>query len=48
MEPDLARMLPSPWSDQMSFFVLLAIPCRHDVEHIEALLEWRASRAASS
>jgi hypothetical protein len=48
MEPDLARMLPSPWGDQMSFFVLLAIPCRHDVEHIEALLEWRASRGASS
>jgi len=44
MEPDLARMLPSPWGGQMSFHVLLSIPCRHDMEHVEALLEWRVAR----
>lgn len=43
MESDLARSLPSPWGGQMSFHVLLSIPCRHDMEHVEALLEWRTS-----
>jgi hypothetical protein len=43
MEPDLARLLPSPWSGTMSFHVLLSIPCRHDMEHVEALLDWRAA-----
>jgi hypothetical protein len=43
LEPDLARMLPSPWGGQMSFHVLLSIPCRHDMEHVEALLAWHAS-----
>lgn len=43
LEPDLARMLPSPWGGEMSFYVCLAIPCRHDMEHIEALLAWRQS-----
>ena len=42
-EPDLARMLPSPWNEQMSFHVLLSIPCRHDMEHIKSLVEWYAS-----
>jgi hypothetical protein len=41
LEPDLARTLPSPWGGAMSFHVLLSIPCRHDMEHVEALLEWR-------
>jgi len=43
MEPDLVRALPSPWSGTMSFHVLLSIPCRHDMEHVEALLEWRSA-----
>ncbi len=39
-EPDLARMMPSPWTGEMSFYTCLAIPCRHDMEHIDALLAW--------
>ncbi len=46
LEPDLARMIPSPWGGQMSFFVWLAISCRHDMEHVESLLAWRASQSA--
>ncbi len=42
LEPDLARMLPSPWGD-MSFYTLLAIPCRHDMDHVEPLLAWYKS-----
>lgn len=45
LEPDLGRMLPSPWGGEMSFYVCLAIPCRHDLEHVEALLEWHRSQA---
>jgi uncharacterized protein YdbL (DUF1318 family) len=45
MEPDLGRMLPSPWSGEMSFYVCLAIPCRHDMEHVEALLAWHTSQS---
>lgn len=48
MEPDLARLLPSPWSGQMTWYVCLAIPCRHDMEHVEALLAWHASSEAGS
>jgi hypothetical protein len=47
MEPDLGRRLPSPWGGQMTWYVCLAIPCRHDMEHVEALLAWRASREVS-
>jgi len=47
LEPDLVRTLPSPWGGQMSFHVLLSIPCRHDMEHVEALLGWYASRRES-
>jgi hypothetical protein len=46
LEPDLGRMLPSPWGGEMSFYVCLAIPCRHDLEHVEALLAWYESQAA--
>jgi uncharacterized damage-inducible protein DinB len=42
MEPDLGRSLPSPWGGQMSWYVCLAIPCRHDMEHVAALLAWRS------
>jgi hypothetical protein len=44
LEPDLARLIPSPWGGHMSFFVWLAIPCRHDMEHVEALLAWRSAQ----
>lgn len=42
MEPDLGRRLPSPWSGQMSWYVCLAISCRHDMEHVAALLAWHS------
>ena len=42
MEPDLGRRLPSPWGGQMSWYVCLAIPCRHDMEHVAALLAWHS------
>ena len=48
MEPDLGRQLPSPWGGEMSFYVCLAIPCRHDVEHVEALLAWHTSQTAGN
>ena len=48
MEPDLGRQLPSPWGGEMSFYVCLAIPCRHDMEHVEALLAWHASEPAGN
>ena len=48
MEPDLARLLPSPWGGEMSFYVCLAIPCRHDMEHVEALLAWHTSQSAGN
>ena len=47
MEPDLERRLPSPWGGQMTWYVCLAIPCRHDMEHVEALLVWRSSSESS-
>jgi hypothetical protein len=43
LEPDLGRMLPSPWGGEMSFYVCLAIPCRHDLEHVELLRVWYES-----
>jgi hypothetical protein len=42
MEPDLGRKLPSPWGGQMSWYVCLAISCRHDMEHVGALLAWHS------
>jgi hypothetical protein len=48
LEPDLGRMLPSPWGGEMSFYVCLAIPCRHDMEHVESLRVWCESQTASS
>jgi len=48
MEPDLGRLLPSPWGGEMSFYVCLAIPCRHDMEHVEALLAWHAAQPAGN
>ncbi len=45
MEPDLGRMLPSPWGGEMSFHTCLAISCRHDMEHVEALLNWHTSQS---
>lgn len=45
MEPDLGRRLPSPWGGQMSWYVCLAIPCRHDMEHVAALLAWHSPTA---
>ncbi len=46
MEPDLGRLLPSLWGGEMSFYVCLAIPCRHDMEHVETLLAWHAAQPA--
>jgi hypothetical protein len=45
MEPDLGRMLPSPWGGELSFYVCLAIPCRHDMEHVESLRVWYESQS---
>jgi hypothetical protein len=44
LEPDLGRRLASPWGGEMSFYVCLAISCRHDMEHVEALLAWHRLR----
>ncbi len=44
LEPDLARPIPAPWGGTMSFFAWLAIPARHDMEHAENLLGWRAAQ----
>jgi DinB superfamily len=48
MEPDLGRLLPSPWGGEMSFYVCLAIPCRHDMEHVETLLAWQTLQSAGN
>ena len=48
MELDLGGMLPSPWGGEMSFYICLAIPCRHDMEHVEALLAWHAAQSADN
>ena len=48
MEPDLGRLLPSPWGGEMSFYVCLAIPCRHDMEHVETLMAWHATQPAGA
>jgi hypothetical protein len=48
LEPDLGRMLPSPWGGEMSFYVCLAIPCRHDMEHVESLRAWYESQSGGN
>jgi len=39
-EADLAAVLSSPWSSESSLYRWFFIPCFHDAEHAETLLEW--------